>query len=243
MSSIRITSSLTNRTLGLALSSGVTRTSNEEGYSVDSISVTSEVQVALGDFTTLRDILILNQSGDDLKVGFATGVYPIRLNPLEAQPIRFDVEGLVETQTIVVTAEDANTTLHEQFFSLEGNSGTWGVWFDIGGAGSDPTAAAYTSVLEITDIAAAATAATVGAAIYAQMIASTAFAADFTVAYAAATDTITITDKHTGTRTNIADGSATTGFSFANTQEGAASPTVYIESVGTSQVIIAVAPA
>lgn len=53
--------------------------------------------------------------------------------------------------------------------------------------------------------------------------------------------TVTITDAHTGVRTNIVD-TGSTGFTVATTQAGAASPTVYLKSTGTSQVVVAVVP-
>jgi len=52
--------------------------------------------------------------------------------------------------------------------------------------------------------------------------------------------TVTITEAHTGTRTDVSSG--TTGWSVSTAQQGAASPTVYLKSVGTSQVVVAVAP-
>ena len=63
--------------------------------------------------------------------------------------------------------------------------------------------------------------------------------AEFSATVASAT--VTITDAHTGTRTDIADGTGTMGWT-ATTQQGAASPTVYLKSAGTSQVVVAVAP-
>lgn len=51
---------------------------------------------------------------------------------------------------------------------------------------------------------------------------------------------VTITDQHTGTRTDISAG--TSGWSVATTQQGAASPVIHLKSVGSSQAIVGVAP-
>jgi hypothetical protein len=64
--------------------------------------------------------------------------------------------------------------------------------------------------------------------------------ADAAFSVSVATNVVTFTDKHTGTRTNIAAGDS--GFSVATTQQGAASPVIHLKSTGTSQVVVAVAP-
>jgi len=52
---------------------------------------------------------------------------------------------------------------------------------------------------------------------------------------------VTITDRYTGTRSAATAG--TTGWATpTETQAGAASPSVFLKSTGTSQVMVAVAP-
>lgn len=69
---------------------------------------------------------------------------------------------------------------------------------------------------------------------------STAFASDAEITASAATDTVTLTNKHPGTRTDAAD--VDTGFTITTTQQGAASPTVQVKSTGTSTVLYGAAP-
>lgn len=243
MSTIQTQISLFHLESQLSASSAIQRTANETAFSPLAVTVLNvDETVDLGDVATPKQVMVKLVSGDPVRIGLDGSTYPFRLvEASECLLLRLDVEGRVNTSTIVVTAEDANTTLHEQFFSLEGQSGTWGVWFDIGGGGAAPTGA-YDNQLEITGIAAAALIGPVGLQLSTELAASTAFAADFSVVYDSLTDTITLTDKHTGTRAAIADGSATTGFAFATTQVGVASPVVHLLSTGTSQVVTAVAP-
>lgn len=246
MSTINTTINIQNQSTGIMFPINQSRVTDQEGFSVSQITVGAVEEQVTSEYLSPRQVTLRLLSGSDVKVGVhlgaSGGVYPLRLSGAnEAMVLRLDVEGLRETQTIVVTSENANTTLHEKSFSLEGSSGTWCVWFDIDGTGEIPDGTTD-AALEITGIAASATIAAVGAAIYAQMLASTAFMADFTVAYASATNTLTLTDRHTGTRANIADGTNTTGFTFNTTQAGAASPGVFLLSTGTSQVVVGVVP-
>ena len=64
--------------------------------------------------------------------------------------------------------------------------------------------------------------------------------ADASFVATVSTATVTVTDLHAGTRTNITDG--TTGWTMSATQQGAAIPSIYLKSAGTSQVVVAVAP-
>lgn len=54
---------------------------------------------------------------------------------------------------------------------------------------------------------------------------------------------VTVTDAHTGTRANIVVGTSGMVVSTPPLQQGAASPVVHLKSLGTSQVVVAVAPA
>ena len=85
------------------------------------------------------------------------------------------------------------------------------------------------------DITYGATASAVATAI------ETAFASDTEVDASAVGSTVTITDKHTGTRT--ASGAGNTGWSAPTSDgAGAASPVIHLKSTGTSQVLVAIAP-
>lgn len=59
-----------------------------------------------------------------------------------------------------------------------------------------------------------------------------------------ASDVVTVTDQHIGTRTDVADGAggSATGWTLSVTQQGAAGLVVQMKSVGTSQVVATVVP-
>jgi hypothetical protein len=225
----------------MVFASSFRRNSQHPGSSIVEITVGSTEESVTSDAPTPRNVFLRLMSGDDLQVGVATGEYPFRLSGgNDTMLLRLDVEGLRETSSVVVTAENANTTLHEQFFTLEGLSGSWGVWFDVAGGGSDPTSTA--SSLEVATIGAGDSIANVGTKLTAALQTDAAFMADFFVSYDSDTNTIVITDRHTGERAGIADGTATTGFTFATLQAGEDSPTIYLKSAGTSQVLVGVIP-
>jgi|TARA_R110002167_G_scaffold364362_2_gene586160 hypothetical protein len=238
--SIRTASSLQNRSLGVTLAGGLARTTNETGFGVNEIDVTTvEEAVVMGEFSTPRDIIIVHKSGDPLKIGLATGVYPLRIIAGEAQSFRLDVEGLIETQTIV-TGPSTGNSLDGTYFVVEDVSGeTWAIGFGITSSPANHTIGFAGSIN-------GALAPAIAANLYSAMIGNAAFLLLFDVVYDAAVDDdfITITDKHTGTRTQIADGASTaaTGFALARTQTGAVSPAVYMQSTGASVVAVATGP-
>lgn len=198
--------------------------------------------VPTGDLVTPRYVTLALLTGDDILVGLDGSTYPFRLNGTEAMHFRLDVEGLLETQTITTVA-DSSDSLDATYVTLEGNSGTWAIWIDTDDSGTSEPSHSKDSSVEVTGIATDDTAADVAAAIYAALAASTAFLADFDVAYDASVDDdlITITDKHTGTRTDLTD-TGTTGFTVATTQAGAASSTIHVKSTGTSDLGYLVSP-
>lgn len=222
-----------------------TRAATGSGFSSAVIEVgTSEETIGYGDVANPRQVALRLLSGSDVQVGTATGVYPLRLSGAgDHMILRLDVEGLREKQTVTTVADVADD-LDGTYLTLEGKSGTWAIWIDVDNSGTTEPAHGMDASVEVTGIVTNDTAATVAAAIYAALTASTAFMADFDVAYNAVADDdlITITDKNVGTRTNLAD-TGSTGFSVSTTQAGAASPTVYLKSTGTSQVVVAVIPA
>lgn len=242
MSVIQVNSSIVHLNSTLNVNNNKQYTSVEEGFVSASIGVASTDEVVdVGEIINPKFVFVKNISGDDLRIGMDGSTYPFRLTTGEAMTVRLDAEGLVETQT-VTTVADVASSLDGTYFTLEGNSGTWAVWIDVGDTGTAEPAHGMTNDVEVTAIVADATAAQVAAAIYAALAASTAFLADFTVTYVAASSLITITDKYTGTRTNLANGGTSPGFTMSTTQAGAASPQVHLKSVGTTQAVVAVAP-
>ena len=115
-------------------------------------------------------------------------------------------------------------------------NGSWGAATLAGGTASSTAPTPTTERLVQVDITEGATAAAIATALAAALTAD----AGYTSAIAATAD-VTITDRHTGTRTAATAG--TTGWSTpSETQAGAASPSVFLKSAGTSQVMVAVAP-
>lgn len=226
----------------LTATAAVQRTSAEDAFTPIAVSVTtSDETVDLGDVITPQQVLVKLVSGDDVRIGLDGSTYPFRLSgDNDVTLLRLDVAGLLETQTVTTIADTAGS-LDGDYFSLEGHSGTWGVWYDVDNNGTSAPAHGKTNSLEITSVVTGDTAILVADATAVDMAASTAFSADFTIAHTVGTTLITLTDKHTGTRTNIA--AETSGFTVATTQAGAASPVVHMKSAGTSSVVTMVAPA
>lgn len=341
MSTIGTSIQVVNQDTGLAFSIPFTsRTTNTPGFAVGEISVTTAEETVATEYPTPRNVLIRLLSGDDVKVGTVSTVYPFRLSGAnDAMVLRLDVEGLRQIDELTFPADVAGS-LGGEYFILDDRSASavW-VWFNTGaGAGtaatgtitygapvntdtvivngttltkvaSAPGANQFTSIAELevlvealsginsshdgTDVTL--TAATVGAAgngitlalgggntgsmtisgafltggidpcveptpsssrlieatitvgATAAQVATaveTALNADDEFTATADSAVVTITDKHTGTRTG-ANANGISGLTVAspNPQDGAASPTVYLKSAGTSQVVVAVAPA
>lgn len=210
-------------------------------FQSNSIAVGStDEAVDVTEVVTAKYVLIKHISGDTLLVGLDGSTYPFRLTTGEPMLLRLDIEGLVETQTITTIADTAGS-LDGDYFTLEGKSGTWGVWYDVDNNGTSAPAHGKTNSLEITSVVTGNSAILVADATAVDMAASTAFSADFAISHTVGTTLITLTDRHTGTRTNIA--ADTSGFTVATTQAGAASPSVHLKSVGTTQAVVAVTPA
>lgn len=219
---------------GLNLSSALIRVSDSTAFTPLAVTVLNvDETVDLGDITTPMDVIIKFISGDPLLIGFDGANYPMRLTTAkEWQKLRLDVEGLLET-SVVTTVADVAGSLQGKFFVLDDvNTETWAIGFGT---------LTHTEDNEISvTISNDATATQVAAALYAALIANTAFATLFSTAYNGTTG-VTITDKHTGTRTGIVD-TGTTGFTVTTSQSGAASPVVHLKSVGTTECVTVVAP-
>lgn len=117
---------------GLNSSSAFQRTANESAFTSSSITVaTADETLNLGDIITPQQVFLKLVSGDDLKIGFADGVYPMRLSGNgDVTNLRLDVEGLKETSTITTIA-DSNSSLSGKYFDLTDINGTARIWFDM----------------------------------------------------------------------------------------------------------------
>lgn len=248
MSTIQTQLVVSHLSSSLSISSAVQRTAVGSTFTANAIEVLAvDETIPLGDVTTAQQVVLKLVSGDAVRVGIEhSGVafddtYPFRLAAAgEALLLRLDVEGLVETSTITTIADTAGS-LDGDYFSLEGNSGTWAVWYDVDNSGTAAPAHGKTNALEITSVVTGNSAILVADRTATALAASTAFSADFTIAHTVGTTLITLTDKHTGTRTDIA--ANTSGFAVATTQPGAASPVIHLLSLGTSSVVVGVVPA
>ena len=240
--------SLGNSTEGIAFYKGLSLTANEANSSLKLVALTTADTLVDVDSTVTAGQIALSHEGDEgdaglILVGFDGTLYDQSLGPGEFVLIRLRNEDKLETQTITTVA-DVSANLDATYVTLEGNSGTWAIWIDADDSGTAAPAHGKDSAVEITGIVTDDTAAAVALAIYTELVADTAFAADFDVSYDAAVDDdfITITDKFTGTRTDLAD-TGTTGFTVATTQAGAASRAVHIKSsTGIIDTMVAVMP-
>jgi len=221
---------------GLSASAYKRRTASESSFSADSITVTTSAEaVLLGDVITPRSIVTRLLSGDALQVGLDYGTdgikYPFRLSAEnDSQLLNLDVDGRKEVSTAETVADVAGS-LNDKYFTLFDRNGEVKVVITNDGV----TALTSTGRLVVVTIADDDVAADVASAIVAE------FVGDAELTVSAVGDLVTFTDKHTGTRTNIATGDS--GFTVAVTQQGDASPTIYLKSTGTSQVLVAVSPA
>lgn len=130
----------------------------------------------------------------------------------------YRTDNLPEISRVQTIAEDANTnlTLNDTFFTLSSPQTDYYVWYDTGGAGTDPLVAGRTGI-QVT-VAAAATATVVATTTAAAITA----VADFTATSVA--DLVTIENTQTGNVTNIADNTDAawdTEFTFSILQQGA----------------------
>ncbi len=110
------------------------RTPNEASISSGSIELLladGDQVVPLGDLTTVRNLQIALLSGDDLQIGLDGSTYPFRLTGTEAQTFCIDVEGLVETATIVAEA-DTDTSLSAKYLVLNDKDGSVWAWLSTG---------------------------------------------------------------------------------------------------------------
>lgn len=163
----------------------------------------------------------------------------VQFTTIEELTALIDGEALISATddgtTISIVADTAGTAGNAITLAKTGSALTLSAATLTGGTATSTAPATPSSgrLLPVV-IAEGDTAATVATATQLAVDADTEFTATVLSA------TVTITDAHTGTRTDVSSG--TTGWSVSTTQQGAASPTVYLKSVGTSQVVVAVAP-
>lgn len=238
MSQLNITTSLEHQTSQSRVNGNLSQTLDSDVCNLPTIALTTSAEtLSKGDVVSLGAVGIKCISGGDVLISLDGGSnYPLRVPAGAMQPLRLNHEDKVETQTIQTVADTAGSLDTTYFVVTDANAETWAIGDGTLTHSEDNEISVST---DLTD----ATAAAVAAAFYAAMIASTAFTALFDVAYDAATDDdlITITDRFTGTRTNIAD-TGSTGFTLATTQQGAADTDIRIKSASTSVATVLVAP-
>ena len=218
---------------GLAVSSAVQRTSAEPGFSSDAITVTTTPEVVdLGDITIPRQIALKLVSGSPLLVSVdGGGTYPMAINKA-GDPLLLDLDSREES-TITCVA-DITDSLDGKYFDLEDADGPVRVWMNTsGGSATAPATPTDGRLIEVAITTDAANTA-VGAAVRDALNTDGQFCATL------ATATLTIKDTIPGARTNISAGDS--GFTSPSSTN-AAPATVYLKSLGTSQVVVAVAPA
>jgi len=237
MSSISQAITVTNRTTGIVIPKNTVYNSNEPSYTVDGQAVTtSPVAVNIGTIQTPKAYFFVLDSGSDLLISLDGGSnYPLRLSGSnDMQIFRVDFESYREISQVVAEA-DSGGSLGGDYIDMYDIDGLVRIWFDVDNGSSAP-ASGGGRLVEV-DIATDDTAATIASAFV------SAFANDSNLDVTATSATITINDKYTGTRTNIADGATGTGWSsITTTQEGAAAPSIYIKSEGTSEITLCVIP-
>ena len=233
MSAIQTQLSLIHLQAGLSVPSITQRTSIGSQFASNAIEVTTaDETIPLGDVVTPKQVMVKLVSGDPLRIGLDGSTYPFRLvDADETMLLRLDVEGLVET-SFVETIADVAGSLNDKYFTLEDRNGEVKVVITNDGV----TALTSTGRVVVVTITNGDSDEAVATAII------TAFAGDAEIAATAGPSSILVgfIDNHTGSRTNVSAGDS--GFSVSTDQGGAASPVVHLKSIGTSQVVVAVAP-
>jgi len=225
--SIRTSIQISNSTTKLTGQGVISRTPASDTGLMENFTVTGDVTLDPGPVTTIGELFIQCVSGAALLVSFDGTTYPIRLVANAGTLIPLSPGTEVQT----IEPVDGASAVQSSYFTLEGASGTWAVWFNISGGGSGPEVAHTELPVAIT---AAMSKADVAAAINAAMAGSAPFKADFGIAFA--TPVITVTDLAAATRTPIADGAVATGFTLATARPGMTVPTVHLKSEGSSLV-------
>lgn len=235
MSTITTSLRVVHSTTGMAFNAAHTRNADSNGFAVSEITVGTTEESVASDFSSPRDVELRLLSGSDVSVGAVTTVYPFRLSGAnDTMKLRLDVEGLREITTVTCGADTAGSLSGDYIELRELGDGKVWAWFDVDN-GSTPPTPTTERLIEV-NIATGATANAVATALAAALAADAGYASA-----TAASAVVTVTDRYTGTRSAATAG--TTGWATpTETQAGAASPTVYLKSAGSSQVMVAVAP-
>lgn len=231
MSTVQTQINLVHLQAGLAVPSVTQRTAVASQFASNAIEVgTTDETIPLGDVTTPKQVMVKLVSGDPVKIGLDGSTYPFELvNADEATLFRLAVESIVEISTVTTIADTAGS-LNDKYFLLTDRNGEVKVVVTTDGV----TALTSSGRVVVVTIVADDTDDDVATAVVA------AFSGDTEFSASAVSNIVTFSDKHTGTRTNVAAGDS--GFSVSTTQQGSASPVIHLKSTGTSQVVVAVAP-
>ena len=236
---------LNNSTADLSFRQSDAYTGNEESSSVRVTTLTTSSGLIDVDTVLTPKYFAFAHQGTEGSVLVSTDnvTFDQEVAPGDTLLLRLRNLDKFETQTMVTVA-DVTDSLNAKYVTLDGNSGTWAIWIDVDDSGTAEPAHGMTNSAKIASIVTDDTAAAVALAIFTDLSLDVAFLDDFAVAYDATVDDdlITITDKFTGTRTNLAD-TGTTGFTVATTQEGAAGRSVYAKSsAGEIETLISIMP-
>lgn len=233
-----------NNTEGLTFNKTQSYLANEQETILTVLEVTSTAALlSFGNVNTPRYITIAHRgTAESVLVSFDNVSYDQEVLPEDNLTIRLRNSDKQEVQTAQTVADVAGS-LNTTYFTLEGITGTWAVWFDVDDSGSTEPAHGATNSVKIIGVVTGDTAAAVAATLAAELEADSAFSLDFTSTYDATVDDdlVTIRDNNTGNRTNIAAG--TSGFTVATTQAGAAIRSVYLKTTsGNIPALVGVFP-
>ena len=217
---------------GLTAASSLQRAAIESSFSADSITVTTaESTVSTTGLTVPRQVALKLISGHDVKVGFSSGSYPLSLHGVN-DCMLLNLESR-EDSTIVCEA-DYSESLSGAYLDLHDFSGPVRFWFNITDAVTASVAPSTPAGgrLVTVDIIIDTTAIDVAVAL------SNAINSDGKWISVAPSKAITVTNIEPGILTNADNG--TTGWVI--TSGGSTPSTIYLKSLGTSQIVVAVAP-
>jgi hypothetical protein len=231
MSTVQTQINLVHLEAGLAVPSLTQRVTYGAQFSSNAIEVaTSDETIPLGDIVTPKQVMVKLISGDPLRIGLDGSTYPFRLTATdEATILTLDAAGLVEISSATVIADSAGS-LNDKYFMMYDRNGEVKVVITNDG---------ITSITSSGRVVKAVIANGDAANVVASAIIS-AFTNDSEiVAQIVTAGIVKFSDKHTGTRANIAAGDS--GFTVSTDQQGAASPIIHLKSSGVSQAVVAVA--
>tara|TARA_R110002012_G_scaffold130733_3_gene283270 strand:- start:2351 stop:3097 length:747 start_codon:yes stop_codon:yes gene_type:complete len=221
-----------NNTEGLNFTKSQSFIANEKTTSLDVLKIAStSALVDFGDVITPKYIAVSNSdAADSVLISFDNTNFDQEVQPGESLLIRLRNSDKQELQT-VTTIADSSGSLNAKYFTLEGYSGTWAVWFDIDNSGTTEPAHGKDHSVKISGVVTDSTASQVALIMSSELIADASFSLDFLTSYNSNIDDdlVTIRDNHTGNRTDIND-AGSTGFTVATTQDGGSQRAIYLKS-------------